>query len=235
MALAQHEVPLGIEADTLSERAAALIERDILAGRWEPGAKLAIQALAARYGIGATPVREGLSRLVSRGFVVALGQRGFRVASISRADLEDITSVRVLVETEALRRSMRDGGDEWEAEIVSSLHRLRRAAERDPGSIAEGAAAFDALHKAFHRALLGACGSERLLALHDDLYFQAYRYRRVMMRQFSDAAEFIAVHQDLANVVLARRFDEAVEKLTAHLNATVSLVYDQASVAEVVR
>jgi DNA-binding GntR family transcriptional regulator len=210
--------PYSGASDTLSERAASLIERDILSGAWEPGAKLAIPVLAARYGIGATPLREGLSRLVSRGLIVALGQRGFRVASVSRDDLVDITGVRVLIESDALRRSMANGGDEWEAGIVS---------ERSPETIREGAAAFDELHKAFHRALLAACGSERLLALHDDLYLQAYRYRRVMMRQVTDAAWFMVEHQDLAEVVLARRADEAVQKLADHLNSTLAVVYEQ--------
>jgi GntR family transcriptional regulator, carbon starvation induced regulator len=213
-------------ADTLSERAAALIERDILAGAWEPGAKLAIHALAVHYGIGATPLREGLSRLVSRGLIVAVGQRGFRVSSVSRADLADITSVRALVEAEALRRSISKGGDEWEAGIVSSLHRLRRLVEREPDAIREGAAEFDRLHKGFHRSLLSACGSERLLALHDDLYFQAYRYRRLMMRTFDDPSWFVQEHQDLADIVLARRSGEAVRALTAHLHSTLSVVYE---------
>lgn len=211
--------------DTLGERAAALVERDILTGVWEPGTRLAVQALSERYGIGATPLREGLSRLASRGIVVAVGQRGFRVASVSRADLADITAVRVLVEAEALRRSMAGGGDAWEAGIVASLHRLRRCAERDPATMREGAAEFDAVHRGFHRALIAACGSERLLALHDDLYLQAYRYRRVMMRQFETATWFVEEHEALARLVLERRGEEAVDKLAAHLGQTLTLVY----------
>src|SRR3954469_11395404 len=87
-----------IPADTLSERAAALIQRDILTGRLAPGARLGIMDLAQGYGMGATPVREGLSRLVARQLVIALGQRGFRVAPVSESDLRDITRMRVVVE-----------------------------------------------------------------------------------------------------------------------------------------
>ena len=111
-------------ADTLSERAAALIQRDILSGRLAPGARLGIVGLAQEYGLGATPVREGLSRLVSRQLVIALGQRGFRVAPVSEADLRDITCMRIVVEQEALSLAMKLGKDEWEAGIVSALHRM---------------------------------------------------------------------------------------------------------------
>src|SRR5258708_25861656 len=91
------------ETDTLSERAAILGERDIIAGLLAPGARLGIVDLVQRYEIGATPLREGLSRLVSRGLIVGIGQRGFRVADVSREDLLDITRMRTVVEIEALR------------------------------------------------------------------------------------------------------------------------------------
>src|SRR5438270_32256 len=50
------------ESGTLSERAASLIEQDILAGHLPPGSRLGIIELVQRYEIGATPLREGLSR-----------------------------------------------------------------------------------------------------------------------------------------------------------------------------
>lgn len=220
-----HEAAPGAASDTLSERAAAVIERDILAGLWLPDARLGIHALSKHYGIGATPLREGLSRLVSRGLIMAIGKKGFRVASTSRADLEDITRVRTMVEVEALRRSMATGGDDWEAGIVSALHRLRRCLDRDPDTMSEGSDEFDELHKAFHRALLAGCGSERLLRLHDELYLQAYRYRRVMMNRFQNPVWFLMEHQELADVIIARNADEAVRRLSNHLNHTLVIVY----------
>lgn len=212
-------------ADTLSERAASLIERDILAGQLEPGARLGIGDLAQRYEIGATPLREGLSRLVSRGLIVAIGQRGFRVASVSREDLADITRVRSVIEVEAVRRSMEKGGDAWEAGIIAALHQLRRYIERSGRHFSEGAEDFDVLHKGFHTALLSACGSPRLLAAHSDLYDQAYRYRRVMMRSFDDGDEFISIHQALADRILSRDTATACTMLVEHLESTLRFVY----------
>ncbi|MFX5785409.1 GntR family transcriptional regulator, partial [Acinetobacter baumannii] len=77
-----------------------------------------------RYGIGATAIREALSRLVSDGLVESEDQRGFAVASISREDLIDLTNTRMDVEGLALRRSIERGDVEWEVNIVSSFHRL---------------------------------------------------------------------------------------------------------------
>jgi DNA-binding GntR family transcriptional regulator len=211
--------------DTLSERAAGILQRDILAGKLPPGSKLAITELVQHYDIGATPLREGLSRLVSRGLIVAIGQRGFRVASVSREDLFDITRMRVVIEIEALRLAMENGGDAWEANILSALYQLRRYIERVGVKFREGAEDFDALHKRFHTALLEACGSARLLAAHSDLYDQAYRYRRVMMRGFDSGEHFVEAHQKVADRVIARDAAAARAMLAEHLESTLHYVY----------
>src|ERR1700743_545140 len=78
------------EAITLSERAATLVERDILTGHLAPGSRLGIVDLVERYEIGATPLREGLSRLVSRGLIVGIGQRGFGGGARRREEFPDI-------------------------------------------------------------------------------------------------------------------------------------------------
>ena len=215
-------------SDTLSERAASLVEQDIIAGVLAPGARLGIVDLVRRYEIGATPLREGLSRLISRGLIVGIGQRGFRVADISREDLEDITRIRTVVEIEALRLAIAQGDDAWEAGIVSALHQMRRHIQRTGNEFREGAPDFDRLHKAFHTALLAACGSKRLLTAHSDLYDQAYRYRRVMMRGFDSGKKFVAAHQSLADVVLAREVGKAQTMLADHLRSTLDFVYPPA-------
>jgi DNA-binding GntR family transcriptional regulator len=212
-------------SDTLSERAANLVEQDIIAGVLAPGARLGIIDLVQRYDIGATPLREGLSRLISRGLIVGIGQRGFRVADVSREDLEDITRIRTVIEIEALRLAITQGDDAWEAGILSALHQMRRHIERTGDEFHEGAPDFDRLHKGFHTSLLAACGSKRLLTAHSDLYDQAYRYRRVMMRALGSGEEFITVHQSLADRVLARDLDGAPAMLRSHLHSTLDYVY----------
>src|ERR1700681_365332 len=211
--------------DTLSERAANLVERDIIAGLLAPGARLGIVDLVQRYEIGATPLRQGLSRLVSRGLIVGIGQRGFRVADVSREDLLDITRMRTAIEIEALRLAIAQGDDAWEAGILSALHQMRRHIQRTGDEFREGAPDFDRLHKGFHTALLAACGSKRLLTAHSDLYDQAYRYRRVMMRGFDSGNKFVAAHQSLADRVLARDVDGAQQMLASHLHSTLDFVY----------
>jgi hypothetical protein len=112
---------------TLAGAAYAKIKADVTGGVFEPGQRLRIEDLRQAYGTGASPLREALSRLAAEGIVVSIGQRGFRVPPVSVEELRDITNMRILLETEALRQSIEHGDDEWEAEVVASFHRLSKA------------------------------------------------------------------------------------------------------------
>jgi len=215
------------ETETLSARAALAIESDILAGLLAPDARLGIAETAARYGVGATPLREALSRLAARGLVHGEGRRGFRVTPISRDDLADIVLIRQTLEREALRLAMARGDADWEAEILAALHRLKRSVRDDPQGFREGDATFDLAHKAFHAALIAACGSPRLIAAQSQLYDEAYRYRRLMMASFRSSDAFLASHERLADLAISRANPDAAQALDAHIASTLELVYPE--------
>jgi GntR family transcriptional regulator, carbon starvation induced regulator len=217
------------DSRTLAEAAFELLRRDILIGAHNPDSKLAIHDLTQRYGIGATPMREALSRLSTLGLVRAIGQRGFRVTAVSREDLTDLVRMRCLIEIEALRLSMERGGDDWEADIVATLHRLRKFIDRSTAAFREGQVEFDAIHKQFHRSLIAACGSPRLIALQDTLYDQMYRYRLVMMRSFPRPRDLDDAHAALAEQVLRRDVDAACDILARHLGSTLAFVYPESA------
>jgi GntR family transcriptional regulator, carbon starvation induced regulator len=211
------------ELATLTERAEASLESAIVKGHLPPGVKLRIAELAKEFGVSATPMREALSRLVSRGLVFAVGQRGFRVAPTSAEDLADITLTRVTLETAGLKRSMRSGDGRWEGEIISSLHQLKRIVGRS--RIVKESPELDRIHKTFHANLIAACGSPRILELTDQLYDQAMRYRRIMLATAISADDFIAEHESLAQVVLSRSATAAAARLSAHLERTYLDIY----------
>jgi GntR family carbon starvation induced transcriptional regulator len=218
-----HFMTLDQEAATLTERAEASLEEAIVRGRLRPGMKLRIVELATEFGVSATPMREALSRLVSRGLVLAVGQRGFRVAPTSAEDLADITLTRVALESAALRRSMRTGDGRWEGEIISSLHQLKRIVGRN--KILKDSPKLNQVHKSFHASLIVACGSSRIMDMTGQLYDQAFRYRRIMLATSVSADDFVVEHESLAQAVLSRSGNAAVSKLSAHLERTYSDIY----------
>ena len=104
---------------TLTDYVYGQLREDIIQGKLAPDSKLKIEHLRNAYDVGATPLREALSRLSSDGFVITEGQRGFRVTPISPEDLEDVTDLRITLELQALRKSLLSGGDDWESRVVA--------------------------------------------------------------------------------------------------------------------
>src|SRR6201992_149343 len=118
------------EAVTPRETAYQGLRADIVAGVFKAGTPLRVEALRQRYGFSFSPLREALMRLQSERLVLSTALRGFSVAPLSRGEMRDATETRILIECEALRRSMRDGNDDWEAGIVAAFHALSLQVER---------------------------------------------------------------------------------------------------------
>ena len=116
---------------TLAAAAFSRIRADILGSRLLPGTRLRFEPLKKAYGVGLSPLREALSRLVVSGLVTAEGQRGFRVAPASIEDIQDISDVRTNVECLAFRQSIERGDDQWQADVVAAHYRLNLLVERN--------------------------------------------------------------------------------------------------------
>lgn len=211
---------------SLADQTEALLSRAILSGELVPDSRLAIPQLSATYGIGVTPLREGLSRLATRGLVTITGNKGFRVAGISREDLLDITESRILVETAALARAFESPDPAWEDRLVAAMHKLSRVIRSEQGHILEGSPEYDMAHKEFHTAIISGCKLQRLMTVQSDLYDAAYRYRRIMNSGRLKVEWIYETHRQLADLVLARD-PQAFTELRQHLFTTIETVYDK--------
>ena len=198
----------------------------LLGGELEPGAKLAIEALAERYETSATPLREALNRLVSDGLVERREQRGFVVAAISADDLAEITKTRCWLEEIALRESIAAHGRAWEEALVLAHHRLARTPRSLSDSRFEDNPEWEPLHRAFHRALIGGCGSRWLLSFCEQLADQHHRYRRLSAPRAFAKRGVKSEHQRLMEAAIEGRADEAVALLRAHFERTAKIILD---------
>ncbi len=83
---------------TSSERVVASVREMILDGRLTAGSRLGEVELAVRLGVSRTPVREALTRLGAEGLVELSPNRGARVATWTRAEIEAIFDLRSALE-----------------------------------------------------------------------------------------------------------------------------------------
>lgn len=215
-------------ARTLARRAYHRLRRDIVAGRLPAGSKLKLETLVQAYGIGMSPLREALARLAGDQLVKTEDQRGFWVAPLSLEELDDISRVRTLVETEALRLSIEHGDEAWEREVRDAFDALTRVEEELSGLPQpvpqDTMDLWEERNNAFHAALVAACRSPWLIRLQELLYQQSERYRRVSLNH-SQGRRFVHdEHVAIFEAAVARNGLRACRLTEDHLMRTYDAV-----------
>lgn len=205
---------------TLIERAYAQLRDDIVEGRLAPGEKLRVEHLKEHYGVGAGTLREAITRLASDALVVAEGQRGFRVAPIALQELEDITQLRVQIETEALRLSIRAGGAAWRTTVTQAFESLSAEEPIRP----ERRPHWEVLNLRFHEALLSGHASEWTLRVLRLLSRHSERYRSYAMSLPDSRRDVHAEHVQIYEYAMAGQDARAALALEAHIRATPDLL-----------
>lgn len=199
-----------------------LLRRHILECKLRPGARLRFDDLRTEYDVGLSPLREALMKLASDGLVILEEHKGFRVAPVSRADLLDITNMRKELDSMGIKQSIEKGDDRWEAHIVGTLHELGKRDKIGADGLVD--TEWENRHRAFHAALVAACGSPWLLHFRDLLYDQADRYRRLSVQYLHAPRDDLGEHREIAEAVLKRDTDAAVYLIRRHLDRTIQIV-----------
>ena len=219
------------EEMTLAEQVYRQLRRDIISGQITAGQPLRLEYLKARYGISFSPLREALNRLHSERLVVSMSSRGFRVAPISEDEMWDVIETRIVIDCEALRRSLARGDDSWEARLVASFHALVEARERriagTNAPLDSGSDDLEERHQDFHRSLIAACGSRWLLELSDQLYAQTERYRQPSLRDENSSKlrrDVGVEHRQLLDAAVAKDSGLAAGLLARHYRETGRMV-----------
>lgn len=192
------------------------LREDILSGRLAPGERLPIHGLAETYEVSTGTLREVLSRLVAQTLIVSDAKRGFSVAPVSSEDIRDVMDTRMVLETHALSLAIRQGDLDWEAGIVAALHQIGRIDANSDDESFDWALRWHMANRVFHRALIQACNSPRILAFVDSLYDQSERYGNRLLVRGKYTQTFAEEHQRLVDATLARDEEAAIERLREH-------------------
>lgn len=208
--------PLSLEP--LSVQVADRIRSDILAGVFQPGQAMRIQAVAARYGVSTTPAREALRFLAAEGLLDYGPRKAVRVAVLSLADAEDIYAARLYFEPEALRRGMEAATPEWQAELTDAFEAVATLHDVDASST-EWATA----HRVFHRTLVSACPSPWWRRTTDALANDADHCRTAASVDVPPQLS-VGAHRRLYEAAIAGDVDKAVGLLTRHFERALGRI-----------
>jgi DNA-binding GntR family transcriptional regulator len=182
------------------------IKHRILTGQLSPGQALVEADLAAQFGVSKTPVREALKTLAGTGLVVMSQYKGVTVRTVDAAMAREVYDVRLLLEPEALRRTITL--DASLAPAQEALVRAEDAQDRADRSLA---------NRDFHRALYLPCGNPLLARMLDEVRDQAALVSTVAWAADPSWEREAHEHQEILRVALAGDAQEAGRLLHAHI------------------
>ncbi|MEU5576597.1 GntR family transcriptional regulator [Streptomyces huasconensis] len=186
------------------------IKHRILGGELSPGQPLIETELARAYGVSKTPVREALKTLAGTGLVEMSQYKGATVRTVDAAMAREVYDVRLLLEPEALRRTVLRG-----APLDAAREALVRA------DAAEDAAERSLANREFHRALYVDCGNPLLGRLLDGVRDQAALVSAVAWAADPSWVREATEHEHILRLALAGDQDGAARALHEHIASFV--------------
>ena len=174
-----------------------------------PGSPLTEKVIADELGISKTPVREALKSLSGTGLVTSSSHRGTFVRTVDTAMALAVCDLRLLLEPEAVRRTIRRGLDP--AALKSAIGRM--IAAEDGEDMYERSLA----NRAFHRRLYAGCGNPALVKVLDDLTDVNALISITVWEQVGSWAGEATEHRKMAKDALAGRADSAASRLRRHI------------------
>ena len=206
-----------LEQQSTPERAAQRIREAILRGRFPPGTRLNEAQLASELHVSRAPVREAFQRLIQEGLLRGERNRGVFVVSLDQEDSCDVYFVRSVVERAAAVAVSERGDEDVLAELDALVDQMRQTRKRGWPELVD-------VDLAFHRYLVEAAGSPRLLRIFDNLSAETRLCLLHLERFYEDRLNLVQEHHDIA--VAIRSGDRgAIERVISdHMDAAAARI-----------
>jgi DNA-binding GntR family transcriptional regulator len=203
---------------TMAEAALERLREAIILGELTPGTPLRLEDLANSLGTSISPVREAVRRLEALGLAEHIPHHGAKVTGLDVEELRELFSVRLALETLAVRRAAELFTS---ADAVAAREQLEASdTARHDGDVREAVRA----HTAFHFALYEASRSGVLLRLIRPAWDSCERYRPVLLEEKGDLQKrHAALDAELLAACEAHNPDRAGTALHDHLELATAI------------
>ena len=185
------------------------LRQSIVRGELMPGTILRQEELARRFGTSRTPVRDGLRLLEQQGLILKPTNKGAEVTALNADDFQEITEMRVLAESLALKHAIPN----------LTNHQIEKAEQIQSKAEKASIEHFSDLNKAFHACLVEPCNRPRLLAHLKNLSDLNERYLNFAAAKLGYVTRSHEEHRGILEACLARDADRACMLLEQHIDS----------------
>lgn len=176
-----------------------------------PGGVVREDELQATLGMGRTPIREALQRLVRDQFVTVIPRRGVFVSSVNVDELATLYETRAIIEPYATRLACARGTTaHWDA-MGAALDRASRS-DASPIELLD-------IDRECHELVWAAADNRFLTDTLDMLYAHSDRLWHLYLAEVDDMADAVAEHREILVALRDGDGDRAATLAEAHIRA----------------
>lgn len=201
-----------IPRQSLFSAVANKLRDQIIRGEIAEGAQLRQDAIATQYQVSKIPVREALLQLEAEGLVTIVPNRGAVVPALSPDDIEELFSIRSLLEPEVLKRSIprltEEDFSQAEAILKTFVDELRRD---------DHVSAWGRLSWEFHSTLYSKANQPRFMATIRNINNSGERYTRLQLYLTHGMKRANDEHHRLLELCRERDVASACKLLREHI------------------
>jgi len=199
----------------LAEQTYDAVRKRILRRELETGQQIPIDTVAAELGVSRTPVIDAMKRLATEGLVEIRARRGCFVRELTMADMREIFEIREAAELYSVRLVIRDGRH---GALADTLEHAYAEMERSTsGDLYTDYDDFTEWDRAFHLAIVGASGNQRLMELYRNLHVHLHIMRVHYFRQLEAALQFNSDPRAIIDAIRAGDLAAAETAVSAHI------------------
>lgn len=165
-----------IPRQSLTSAVADKLRDEIIRGAIPEGAQLRQDAIAMQYHVSRIPVREALRQLDAEGLITIVPNRGAIVPALSATDIEELFTIRALLEPEILKHSVPRLTDSDFAEADAVLRRYESELQREDHLFSWGR-----LNWQFHSILYSRAERPYTMAVIRNVNNSGERYTRLQL------------------------------------------------------
>ncbi|MCC6187553.1 MAG: GntR family transcriptional regulator [Anaerolineales bacterium] len=200
-----------LQERSLRDLVAESIRNEIEAGRLQPGDRVIEADIASQMGISRAPVRDAIRLLEQEGFVVSVARKGTFVPRLTRKDIEEIYSLRAVLEGLGVELAIPRLTEVDQAELEKLVAEMIAAAEaRDMPRLVES-------DLAFHQRLMCLSGHSRLLQDWLRMNTQLRLFFAMKGRLYENPRDVAASHDSVLEALRDRDIPRARHELTHHI------------------
>lgn len=211
---------MGVDRVRLSQAVFSRLSRAIIAGEFEPGARISEPALSAMLGVSRAPIREALIELELRGLVEFDPTGHTRIPLLTPRDIEEIHAVRLMIDPVAAGLAAERAKPQAFAALEANINATKSAKTLSDVS---------RLDAEFHDRIIRAAGNRRLVLCWNVLRDQFGLWLTQMQLRHEAAThrtrqETVESHRSLLQVIREGDAKKASEAARRHVAGWIKLM-----------